>query len=522
LIEELIAAQDGKRKFWAGLALTIGAMIWTHMLYGGWMILLGCLYALCRLIFPWQLERLKQSCTRVLVIFLAHGAGAVTALYYLIPSFAEKQAVNGGPLGTGFGLPTISLAHVMIFKESYLSDWFGGFVGNTIIAFAIEAIILILILRGSAALALLIQFILVSLLVFLPYYAPLLFDSLFAAIPFGNIVYSAKTPGLYLIVLIGPASALVGMSVHLLIEAKQCWLEARSHISSFWESIYRNLSSERVGLAVVLVMLFELVPLSLWVNIKYPDYYSGVDLGRAPILKYLAEQKDQRDRVVDANTGGMNNWYYLAMMTEHPGLIGHTPDGPKEIHSRIFSLIDSLEKQSPSGTLSQEVVHLLKQFDVGYVITSATVKQLNDFDKVMQTEIAALWRVRDHAPITTTQTLRENNRLPLEVSDENIRPTILGYTFDSYRVQLKFDLPQRAFVQLAYTAYPYQKVVVDGQTIQVTPTALGLIGFWAEGGTHTVTVTPELSPLRQWTLAVSALTAMILIAMIVLPIRRTK
>ncbi len=522
LIEKLIAARDGERKFWAGLALTIGAMFWTHMLYGGWMILLGCFYTLCRLAIPWQPKRFKESFMRLLLITMAHGVGAMTALYYLIPSFTEKQAVNGGPLGAGFGLPTISLAHVMIFKESYLSDWFGGFVGNTIIAFAIEAILLILILRYSVALALLIQFALVSLLTFLPYYAPTVFDSLFAAIPFGNIVYSAKTPGLYLIVLIGPASALAGVSVHLLVEAKQRWLEARSHTSSFWESIYHNLPAERIGLTVSLILLLELVPLSLWVNIKYPDYYSGVDLGRAPILKYLAEQKDKRDRVVDANTGGMNNWYYLAMMTEHPGLIGHTPDGPKEIHSRIFNLTELLEKQVPSGTLSQEVIHLLDQFDIGYVITSASVKQLNNFDRVMQTEIAALWHVRDHAPITATKTLRENNRLPVEDSHENIRSTILEYTFDSYRAQLNFSLPQRAFVQLAYSAYPYQKVILDGQPIQVTPTALGLIGFWAEGGTHAVTVTPELSPLRQWTLAVSAITTILLIVMIVLPIRRTK
>ena len=522
LIEKLIAARDGKRKIWAGLALTIGVMIWTHMLYGGWMILLGSFYTLCRLAIPWQPERLKESFTRALLIIMAHGAGAVTGLYYLIPSLTERQAVNGGPLGAGFGLPTISLVHMMIFKESYLSDWFGGFVGNTIIAFAIAAIILIILLRYSAALALLIQFVLVSLLTFSPYYAPAIFDSLFAALPLGNIVYSAKSPGLYLIVLVGPASALVGVSVHLLIEAKQRWLEAQSFISSFWESIYRNLSSERVGLIVVLVILFELVPLSLWVNIKYPDYYSGVDLGRAPILKYLAEQKDKRDRVVDVNTGGMNNWYYLTMMTGYPGLIGHTPDGPREIHSHIFNLTDLLEKQSLRGTLSQEVIHLLNQFDIGYVITGATVKQLNDFDRVMQTEVAALWRVRDHAPLAATKTLRENNRLPVEDSNENIQLKILDYTFNSNRVQLNFSLPQRAFVQLAYSAYPYQKVILDGQTIPVTPTALGLIGFWAEGGTHAVTVTPQLSPLRQWTLAVSAITAILLIVMIVLPIRRAK
>jgi hypothetical protein len=37
-----------------------------------------------------------------------------------------------------------------------------------------------------------------------------------------------------------------------------------------------------------------------------------------------------------------------------------------------------------------------------------------------------------------------------------------------------------------------------------------------------VTVTPELSPLRQWTLAASAITIIILIAIIILPIRRIK
>jgi hypothetical protein len=131
-----------------------------------------------------------------------------------------------------------------------------------------------------------------------------------------------------------------------------------------------------------------------------------------------------------------------------------------------------------------------------------------------------LWQTK-HAPIIATVTPQANN--VVQVNDANsVLVEIKDYALTNDLVKINFSLPQRAFVQLAYSAYPYQKVMLDGQTIQATPTALGLVGFWAEAGAHAVTVTPELSPLRQWTLAASAITIIILIAIIILPIRRIK
>jgi preprotein translocase subunit Sec61beta len=74
---------------------------------------------------------------------------------------------------------------------------------------------------------------------------------------------------------------------------------------------------------------------------------------------------------------------------------------------------------------------------------------------------------------------------------------------------VNFLLPQRAFVQLAYRAYPFQQVMLDGSAVAVIPTALGLIGFWAEAGSHALQVTPYLSPLRQVMLLASALAALL-------------
>ena len=519
LIERLSTDEHHKHKLWAALALTIGAMVWTHKLYAAWAIALGCIYVVTRL-FDGTAKHIPLGLRRVIFVVTAHLAGLVVALYEIVPTFAEQALVTiGGMLDRNtFGLPVVRLENVLIFKDSYYSDWFGGYVGNSILSFAVLAIFFIVISRYWKSAALVLQFAIAVFMTFTPAYFPSLFDAIFHTVPLGSLAYVTGTsPGLYLMILIAPASALTGVLVHLVGEQ----LRSRANqVSRLIQSVIgSDFVYERVGVAIGLIVLADLISTSLWVNIKYPDTYSGDRLGRQPIWNTLRQSGDKTSRLYDLR-GGYTNAFSVSMWSGQPGLLGQIPDAPNKIHTLAYEVITSLEADAKDGRLRSETLNLLYQLDIRYITTDSTVTRLDGAERVMQTSEAILWQTK-HAPIIATLTPQANN--VVQVNDANsVQVEIKDYTLTNNRVEINFSFPQRAFVQLAYSAYPYQKVVLDGQTIQVTPTALGLIGFWAEGGTHAVTVTPELSPLRQWTLAVSAITVILLIVMIVLPIRRIK
>ena len=77
-----------------------------------------------------------------------------------------------------------------------------------------------------------------------------------------------------------PVTALVGIGSYLLAE-----LARTPGVMLRWAKL--GLSAERIALVVAALLLFELVPLSLRVNSKYPDSYSGAFLDRQRIVELL-------------------------------------------------------------------------------------------------------------------------------------------------------------------------------------------------------------------------------------------
>jgi hypothetical protein len=131
---------------------------------------------------------------------------------------------------------------------------------------------------------------------------------------------------------------------------------------------------------------------------------------------------------------------------------------------------------------------------------------------MQRTDYASLWRVPWHSPIVTSRQPSANYAVEIRLPEGGDVPvTITRQVETTTTVTMDFSLPERAFVQLSYSAYPYQIVLLDEQEITVTPTPLGLIGFWVEAGEHTVKILPELSPLRKITLAISGLTFLIVV-----------
>ena len=62
---------------------------------------------------------------------------------------------------------------------------------------------------------------------------------------------------------------------------------------------------------------------------------------------------------------------------------------------------------------------------------------------------------------------------------------------------MTFTLNREAFVQVSWAYYPHLEVRLDGDIITPSETALGMIGFAAGEGTHDLTITARLSPLRR-------------------------
>jgi hypothetical protein len=87
----------------------------------------------------------------------------------------------------------------------------------------------------------------------------------------------------------------------------------------------------------------------------------------------------------------------------------------------------------------------------------------------------------------------------LDGSAADLDAAVIDYQVEPQRVSLSYEVSQPAFVQIAWACYPYLDVRIDGERIEPVETGLGLIGFWSEGGTHTVSTQPLLSPVRKAT-----------------------
>ena len=84
---------------------------------------------------------------------------------------------------------------------------------------------------------------------------------------------------------------------------------------------------------------------------------------------------------------------------------------------------------------------------------------------------------------------------------------------------LEYELSQPAFVQISLSAYPHQRVKLDGRKIETIETGLGLVGFWSEAGIHSVEIVPQLSPTRIYWAIISLTTILILTTIVIAPLK---
>jgi hypothetical protein len=476
------------------VALTVGTQIWIHTLHGAWMLPLGLLYAGVRVWFQapsgW-LWKFKQF----LGLLAAHIGGALIGAYLLAPIALESHLIPTTPVreaGLGF-------EDILDFKRV----WDGGFISYSILALALLGLILVIAFRYRRAYAIATQTVVLLVVIFGPHYAPWIND-LLAHIPLGNLVY-ARGAGRYLMVVFGPLTALVGIGAQLLTQ----WLQGLPRLKDW---VVRNNArlSLQIALLATTLILVENIPLTLRVNYKSPDSYLIDSTGRWPLIDTLAKTPDKTTRVLDMGEGLTPSFLY-PMLTGHPSLSGNYEEAPASF-STSEHLVDLLRVDLKNGSISSATSALLYQFNIGYLITQGPPLEIKELELIQRSDSAALWRVPNHSPVVAsaspatlapvTVTLPQGGDVP--VTDIQLTETAATAT-------LKFSLPSPAFVQLAYSAYPYQQVELDGQTITVATTPLGLIGFQTDSGSHSVTISPELSPWRKITLPIS-LAAVVVIA----------
>jgi len=78
------------------------------------------------------------------------------------------------------------------------------------------------------------------------------------------------------------------------------------------------------------------------------------------------------------------------------------------------------------------------------------------------------------------------------------------------------------FLRLAVSYYPELRVTVDGNVVQFRETKDHFIYLCCPEGTHTVSVTAPLTPIRRWSLAFSGLVAILVAVGLILPERRRR
>jgi len=482
------------------VAISVGAQLWNHPLHGSWMVGFGIFYATIRVLsdpsFGW-----RQRATRLLGLLGAHAGGALIGIYQILPVLLESSLVPEKSRGGG-----LSLEYIL--NVDLATGWEGSYISYSVLICALlgAAIVMLRYRRGCAIVA---QAMLALSLAIAPHYLPFINDILYF-LPLGNLVY-ARGAERYVYVAFGPLAALVGVFAHLALP-----LVERYSAKMKWANAITRWPDGRLCALIAVFILLENVPLTLRFNYKSPDSYLNDSTGRWPLVATLAQFPDKTSRVFDTREGLAPSFIY-PMLTGHPSLSGHYEEAPPSFQtSKRFENL--LREDLANGHISTDTANLLYQLNIGYLVTDGVDLMLPELEIIQRSDSATLWRVPFHSPIVATTNPTADYAVSVNLPlGSDIPVTVIQHIETAANVRMEFSLPERAFVQLSYSAYPHQKVILDGQRLTATSTALGLIGFWADAGEHTLTITPELSPLRRWTLAISGISALFALALMLGP-----
>jgi hypothetical protein len=568
-IEGMLAGPRRTRA-WAGFALLGAASILAHPNYGVWVNILALLYGLLRI---WirsnatagkanreDAKSAKESINLALFassrfnfrrsLALAAGVAAALAMgaFPVAGSFVESDlvAIQWFQGARSFLLGPLALSQVFTFLGSFwTSEWFGGYVGISLIALALAALGLGLWRRDGRVAALGLLFAFTLYLVLGPGRLP--FDEIFQRLPLGWIVYIYSTPGRYLPYVTFFAAALVGYGAGLLLQSMgQRHGSEATGPATFLDpspSSPRRYSSSRPELLaclVVLVVSADLLPLSMQANSLRPAGY-GADFKNA--YAWLREHSlDPAARVLDP--AASPNATDIQQFAGLPAFGSVAHEMPAASYVTIARLQSSASADLRGGALRREARDLLYLTNTAYLVTDLPASEEGSSEVLFTSGEVSVIASPAHSPLVVSSRVSVVddeaavpellNAMHLDTAGNTaamlpvlaplghgtsaaapISVRLLSHRLEPQRASLSYELSSPGYVQLSYSYYPYLEVQLDGARVPAVASPLGFVVFASSAGTHTVELAPYLSA---WRVAVVVAGLLVAIACVVLAV----
>ena len=491
----------------AMLALTIGAQIWAHQLYGMWAVAFLLAYVVVRVVATpdrsvYNSAGVKFSktcqvwCKEIGLVTLWSSIGVLIGIYKILPVIAEGSLVGVSNLfASRFEMPIIKLQQILTFNDSFLNpDWQGGYIGLVLLIISLIGVTLIVVNRASRFSGLVAWFAITGILSFAPYYAPDLFDRLFQNIPLGEFVYAVKTPGRYLFFFEFAVTALCGVALkQILIQPRLTWftesfitnvtnltnltnktkkirvirlfesfvIKARKSIQLKRPHVWISTASIFGGALIMSYMIY----LSLIVNSLIPDSWTSQTPKRGEALAWIKQNGDGTSRVIDV----VSQWsvwqaYEVAAYTGQPSYFNHKEEAQASLQTAL-TLIDWLKRDLKAGQIQPATLNLAYLLDARYILGHKV--NIGNFAPAFQDELYNVW-LAPHSIIVASDRLtptRDSDSLDSIFADIKIdseRNVINSIPVkDRDAPPLKIDSPLRVSV-IAHDLQPqYAKITFD-------------------------------------------------------------
>jgi hypothetical protein len=351
-----------------------------------------------------------------------------------------------------------------------------------------------------------------------PRYLP--FDEIMNRVPFGNFVYAIRSPGKYLIFGEAALAALAGAGVRQLAVSLRAWRRRLPWLAGL---VMR--SGERLALLASALIAGEMLFWSLQVNSLYPETWVGARAGYAETLEWVRQTGDRTSRLLNTSVGDLE----ATALSDQPAFNSHNEESLPS--KRLFwETIDLMDDDAADDELSARTRDGLYLLDVGYIVTELGLPPDPAWQAGLSSPPFSAWQVAEHSPAIAAPVLaqhetsfslkqiedmhidRENNsaaflpvqtmpaaagEVALAASRAPLQLTVIGYRVNLTSVVLDYEVSDAAFLQLAYSAYPYLEATLDGKSHEYFRTGFDFVGLATPAGSHRVELRPVLSPLRQ-------------------------
>lgn len=536
------------------LGLTVALSLLSHIIYAGAMIVFLCF------VFLLDLRRPNPGDTRGVVAQLLVSALAALALsaFFLIPFLAEYRSHAFPPHALTY--PGPDLRAVLGFRSA-LQDRYGGYLGFSVLALLLLAMVTVGFKGGrrytlSVALCIVISVLYVFVLPLLGAFGStltlnlpperfLVFFLFFAALLIGSAWPDWKAS----VKLLGrfPLLAFVALVELIALDCtggnllryyypEQQFLATRPGIYSL---IIGQEHSKTLDLTVLGDKIDDYMRTESYPGIGF--MFGDLPTPLGPVYRQFAPRSmlycypwvnaiaadlgDATSPVVAARTKKALALLGVSHVLMSPKLRGPPPAGDSS--SPALLMKEGLRWDDRFVVSGERPQLVFGATGFGMVLASSRIRPMpaERVEQQRTLRIAGDWQALLDS-IAVSDTLAELPYIPVTCRDRaDSLPgspglKVLATSIRNQGVTVRLTAEHECFLRLSVSYYPELRVTVDGNVARFGETKDHFVYLRCPEGRHTVRVTAPLTPIRRWTLAVSALAAVLLILGLVLPERR--